>query len=345
MQDQPLAGQVALVSGATRGGGRGCAIALAAAGALVYCTGRSAAGHSGGMDRPETIDETVDLIRAAGGDARALRVDHTIESEVVELARRIGDEAGRLDVLVNSIWGADDMVGWGKPFWEADLSNLGQYMDQTLHSHMLTNRHLVPLMIDADRGLIVEMIDGHLAGYRGNILYDFVKAGLARLAYGMAMELTRTGVTALSLAPGFLRSEAVLEHFGVDEANWRDAIVKDEYFAQSESPLLVGRAVVALACDPDVQRRAGMSHFAADLARDYGFTDEDGGVPDFHGLFDANVRTMAQQDHLDPLSEYYLWARYCQIHQDPSRRALAAELLRALDMEHLGSGLGPAAGP
>jgi NAD(P)-dependent dehydrogenase (short-subunit alcohol dehydrogenase family) len=342
-RDKPLDGRVAVVAGATRGAGRGIARALAEAGALVYCTGRSASGHPGGMDRPETIDETVALIEKAGGRALAVRVDHTREEEAASLAARVRSEAGRLDVLVNSIWGADPMVDWAQRFWEVDLSKIHAYLDQTLLSHVITNRHLAPLMVEADRGLIVEVIDGHFAGYRGHILYDLVKASLARLAYGMAVELARTGVTALSMSPGFLRSEAVLEHFGVREDNWPDAIAKDPYFAESETPHLVGRAVVALAADSQVRRKAGLIHFASDLAREYGFTDVDGRVPDFPRLFDAKVRELASAPSLDEQGRWLAQARYWQIHQDPARRELALLLAQALGLEGLGPGLAPAA--
>jgi NAD(P)-dependent dehydrogenase (short-subunit alcohol dehydrogenase family) len=342
LEARPLAGQVALVAGATRGAGRGIARALAGAGALVYCTGRSAAGHPKGMDRPETIAQTVALIESAGGRAVAVRVDHTREDEVARLAERVRSESGRLDVLVNSIWGADPMLDWSQRFWQLDLAGVRAYVDQTVISHLLTCRHLAPLMVEADRGLIVEVIDGHFAGYRGHVLYDLAKASLARLAYGMAMELARTGVTALSVSPGFLRSEAVLEYFGVEEANWRDAISKDPYFAESESPWLVGRAVVALAADPAVRRKAALIHFASDLAREYVFTDVDGRVPDFPRLFDDRVRALASGP-LDDQGRFLAWARYCQIHQDPARRELALALARALGLEDVGPGLGPAA--
>jgi len=338
---RPLAGQVALVAGATRGAGRGTAMALADAGAFVYCTGRSAAGHAKGLDRPETIDETVNLIERAGGQAKAVRVDHTVEAEVASLAEHIQSESGQLDVLVNSIWGADSMVGWGQSFWEIDLTAVQKYLDQTLVSHIITNRYFGPMMVNAGRGLIIEMIDGHFAGYRGNILYDLVKGALARLAYGMAMELAQTGITALSLSPGFLRSEAVLEHFGVQEENWRDAIAKDLYFAESESPLLVGRGVVALAADAKVKQKAGLMCFASDLAREYGFTDVDGSVPDFPRLFDAKVQEIASTSPLDEEGRFYVWSRYCQIHQDPSRRDLAQTLAQALELEGVGPGLAP----
>jgi NAD(P)-dependent dehydrogenase (short-subunit alcohol dehydrogenase family) len=294
------------------------------------------------MDRPETVDETADLIRQAGGEALAVRVDHTNEDEVEALAARIRGEAGRLDVLVNSVWGGDSMIDWSKQFWEIDLSGLRSYVDQTLVSHIITSRRLAPLMVEAGRGVIVEVIDGHLAGYRGHILYDLTKAALARLAYGMAMELAETGVTALSVSPGFLRSEAVLGHFGVTEGNWRDGIEKDPYFAESETPALVGRAVAALAADPQVKRKAGLIHFAADLAREYGFTDVDGRRPNFPAMFDANVQALASNSPLDEHGRFLVLARYWQIHQDPARRDLAVLLAGALGLEGLGPGLGPA---
>lgn len=345
MNLKPLAGKVALVAGATRGAGRGIARALGEAGALVYCTGRSASGKAGGLARPETIDETAALIERQGGRAVAVRVDHTREEEVAKLAARIQSDAGRVDVLVNSIWGADSMIDWSKRFWEVDLANIRAYLDQTLISHVITCRHIAPLMIESDRGLIVEVIDGHFAGYRGQILYDLVKASLKRLAYGMAMELAPSGVTALSLSPGFLRSEEVLDHFGVREDNWRDAVAKDPYFAESETPLLVGRAVAALAADPHVRLKAGLSFFASDLAREYGFTDVDGRVPDFPRLFDDSVEKLASTPPLDDEGRFLVWTRYCQIHRDPSRRDLAKRLADALGLDGLGPGLAPAAAP
>jgi NAD(P)-dependent dehydrogenase (short-subunit alcohol dehydrogenase family) len=336
-----LRGRVALVAGATRGAGRGIARALGEAGARVYCTGRSAGGQTG-LGRPETLEETAHLIRAAGGEAWALRVDHTREAEVAALAERVRQEAGRLDILVNSIWGGDAMVDWGRRFWEADLANVRTYLDQTLVSHLITNRHLAPLMAEAQQGLIVEVIDGHFDGYRGHILYDLVKAALARLAYGMAMELVGTGVTALAVSPGFLRSEAVLDHFGVTEATWREAIDKDPYFAESETPMLTGRAVAALAADPDVRRKAGGVFFASDLAREYGFTDVDGRAPDFPRMFDARMTEAARTAKPSDEDRFLMWSRYGQIHRDPHRGALAWALSDALGLEGVGPALAPA---
>ena len=342
--DVRLEGQVAVVAGATRGAGRGIARALGEAGAFVVCTGRSTAASPSGMDRPERLEETVALIEQAGGRAVALRVDHTQAEEVADLAARVRRDHGRLDVLVNSVWGADPWVDWGKRFWEIDTSRLREYVDQTILSHVLTNRHCAPLMVEADRGLIVEVIDGHFAGYRGHVLYDHTKAGLARLAYGMAAELARTGITALALSPGFLRSEAVLGHFGVTEETWRDAVAKDPYFEASETPQLSGRAVVALAADPQVKRRAGQVHFASDLARDYGFTDVDGRVPDFPRLLDGNLAAqVANPAPLDDYTRFLAWTRYWQVHQDPSRHELATALAAKLGLQGLGPGLAPVA--
>lgn len=330
------------MAGATRGAGRGTARALGAAGAFVYCTGRSAIGHPQGMGRQETIDETVDLVRRDGGDAVALRVDHTREAEVERLASMVRERHGRLDILVNSVWGGDPLIDWSKRFWEIDTANLEAVASQTLFSHIRTNRHLTPLLIEADHGLLVEMIDGHFEGYRGHVIYDLVKAALARLAYGMALELVPTRVTALSLSPGFLRSEAVLDHFGVNECNWRDAIAKDPYFAESESPRLSGRAIVALATDPNVKKKAGLVTFASDLAREYGFTDVDGRVPDFPRALDASLMQLATQPELSPDRSSLAWIRYCQIHRDPSRHELVAALAKMLRLPDLGPALGPA---
>ncbi len=199
--DKPLAGQVALVAGATRAAGRGIARELASAGAKVYCTGRSTRGNPATPGRPETIEETAELILAAGGAAVAVRVDHTVEAQVEALALRVRNDEGRLDILVNDIWGGDDIVDWEAKFWTQDMSAVRTLAERSLLSHWITARYLAPMMVDANRGLIVEVSDGHLSGYRGNMLYDFIKASLNRFAYGMAWDLAATRVTALAVSP------------------------------------------------------------------------------------------------------------------------------------------------
>jgi hypothetical protein len=216
-------------------------------------------------------------------------------------------------------------------------------MDQAVLSHVITSRHLAPMMVEADRGLIVEVMDGRHQGYRGHLSYDLAKASVVRLAYGMAMELAEGGVTALAITPGFLRSEAVLEHFGVTEETWRDAVAKDEYFAESESPCFVGRAVAALAADPHVKRKAGLALYAGDLAEEYGFTDVDGRTPHFHRLFERRVREIAAAPGpLDDMSRFFVWTRYCQIHRDRAYRDEAQALAARLGLDDAGPGVGPA---
>ena len=251
-----LQGKVALVAGATRGAGRGIARALGEAGATVYCTGRSSrAGPAGPADpgdpkRPETIEETAELVTAAGGSGVAVRVDHTEEAAVERLFERVRADHGRLDVLVNDIWGGDALTEWGKPFWELDVQTGFKMMERAIHTHVVTSRHGVPLMLDGRGGLVVEVTDGAFHGYRGQLFYDLCKLSVIRLAYAMSVELAETSVTAVAVTPGFLRSEAVLDHFGVSEENWRDAVAQDRHFALSETPLLVGRVIAALAADP-----------------------------------------------------------------------------------------------
>jgi NAD(P)-dependent dehydrogenase (short-subunit alcohol dehydrogenase family) len=278
---KPLDGQVALVAGATRGAGRGIARALGEAGATVYCTGRSTPGNPSAYRRPETIDETADLIARAGGTAIAVRVDHTIESEVAALISRIDREHGRLDVLANCVAGEDPMMRqWGS-FWKADLTNGEAVFRQAILSHIITAKHAAPLMIRAGRGLIVEVTEGDTLSAGGNPLTQTVKLALKGLALNMAAELHGHGVAAVSIVPGFLRSESMLAHFGVTEATWRDGGKKDPNFLASETPLFVGRAVAALAADPSVLERNGQLVSSWELAHAYGFTDADGTRPDW----------------------------------------------------------------
>ena len=280
----PLHGQVALVAGATRGAGRGIARALGEAGATVYCSGRSVPGRPSPYRRPETINDTADSINAAGGTAVAVRVDHTNESQVRALVERIEGEHGRLDVLVNSVAGEDPLMGqWGS-FWKVNLKDSDTILRQALVSHVITAKHAAPLMIRRRRGLIVEVTENDVLGAGGNPLSQIVKLALKGLALNMAAELREHGVAAVAVTPGFLRSETMLERFGVTEANWRDGGKKDKNFLESESPLYVGRAVAALAQDPKILTRTGHLFSSWELAHDYGFVDVDGRRPDWGSL-------------------------------------------------------------
>jgi len=278
---RPLAGQIAVVAGATRGAGRGIARGLGEAGAIVYCTGRSIRGNLSPYGRPETIDETTEIIKTDGGTAIAVRVDHALESEVERFFDRIDHEHGRLDVLVNSIAGEEPMMAQWSSFWKTNLKNGEAILRQALLSHIITAKHAVPLMIRRRRGLIIEVTEGDILMAGGNPLTQSVKLALKGLAFNMAAELKPHGVTAIAITPGFLRSEAMLERMGVTEANWRDAGKKDKNFLESESPLFVGRAVAALAQDRDVLERSGQLYGSWELRREYGFTDADGRRPDW----------------------------------------------------------------
>jgi NAD(P)-dependent dehydrogenase (short-subunit alcohol dehydrogenase family) len=282
---QPLAGKVALVAGATRGAGRGIAIALGEAGATVYCTGRTTRARPSAAGRPETIEETAELVDAAGGRGVAVAVDHLQPEQVAALVARIDAEQGRLDVLVNDIWGGESLIQWNTPIWEHDLDGGLRMLRLAVETHLVTSHHALPLLIRRPGGLVVEMTDGTRAynadRYRLSAFYDLAKTSSIRLAFSQGHELAPHGCTAVALTPGWLRSEEMLEHFGVTEANWRDAAAIQPHFAAiSESPRFVGRAVAALAADPDVARLNGGSFSSGGLAREYGFTDVDGSAPD-----------------------------------------------------------------
>lgn len=275
-----MKGKIALVAGATRGAGRGIAVALGEAGATVYCTGRSSReGRPHTRGRPETIEETAELVTAAGGIGIAVRVDHTRPPDVKKLVAHIKRRHKGLDILVNDVWGGDALTEFGKTFWTANLDKGLQMLKQAIHSHIITSRYAVPLMLGRRGGIIFEITDGDAFYYRGNIFYDLVKISVIRLAFAMARELRKRDIVSVALTPGFLRSEAVLDYFGVSEANWREGGKKDPNFLASESPRYVGRALVALATDPKVKKKSGRVFSSWAMAREYGFTDLDGTRP------------------------------------------------------------------
>lgn len=272
---KPLAEKIAVVAGATRGAGRGIATALGEAGATVYCTGRSIPGRPGMKNRPETIQETADIVTARGGRGIAVRVDHTVPAEVASLFERVGE----FDILINDIWGGDDLVEWGKKLWETKLEDGLTLIDRAIKTHIITSYYGLPRMRAG--GLVVEITDGDAYFYRGHFFYDIVKTTVIRMAFALSQELKERGITALAVTPGFLRSEWMLDHFGVSESNWRDAAEKVAPFIASETPLFVGRAVAALAADPNVRVRNGRVFASWDLAEEYGVTDADGTRPHF----------------------------------------------------------------
>jgi NAD(P)-dependent dehydrogenase (short-subunit alcohol dehydrogenase family) len=280
----PLTGKVALVSGATRGAGRGIAVALGEAGATVYATGRSTRERRSEVDRPETIEETAELVTAAGGEGIAVAVDHLDSDQVRALIERIDAGHGRLDVLVNDIWGAEHLFEWDTPIWQHDLDNGLRLLRLAIDTHLITNHYALPLLVRRPGGLVVEVTDGTVAynaeNYRINAFYDMAKTSVTRLGWALGHEVAPHGCAAVALTPGWLRSEAMLEHFGVAEANWRDATERIPHFCISESPRYVGRAVAAVATDPDVARWNRQSLSSGQLAQVYGFTDLDGTRPD-----------------------------------------------------------------
>jgi NAD(P)-dependent dehydrogenase (short-subunit alcohol dehydrogenase family) len=287
-QIKPLSGQVALVAGATRGAGRAIAVELARSGAYVYATGRSSrvTGRSE-IDRPETIEDTGDLMKAAGGEGQARRVDHLDPDQVADLITRIKDERGRLDLLVNDIFGGDRYMEWDKKLWEHDLAGGLRMLRMGIDTHLITAAKAIPLMLSGPNqtSLIIEMTDGtseYNRNFRQSVgfYYDLVKATVERITLGLTAELTDTAGTALAITPGWLRSEAMLEGFAVTEANWRDATEGEPHFGISESPTFVARGVAALAADPAFARFAGQVLTSHQLAMTYGVTDTDGSQPD-----------------------------------------------------------------
>jgi NAD(P)-dependent dehydrogenase (short-subunit alcohol dehydrogenase family) len=279
-----LTGKVALVAGATRGAGRGIAVELGAAGATVYVTGRSTREKRSEIDRAETIEETADRVTAAGGVGIAVPTDHLEREQVRALVERIDREQGRLDVLVNDIWGGEQLFSWDAKLWEHDLDKGMRILRLAIDTHIITSHFALPLLLRNKGGLVVEMTDGtadyNADHYRVSFFYDLAKASVLRIGWAQAQEIGPLGATAVTLTPGWLRSEMMLEVFGVREDNWRDALKDQPHFAISETPAFVGRAVAALAADPDVARWNGTSLSSGQLAGEYGFTDVDGSRPD-----------------------------------------------------------------
>lgn len=323
---KPLSNTVAVVAGATRGAGRGIAMSLGAAGATVYCTGRSTRDQGATPGRPETIEETAELVTAAGGRGIPVRVDHTIEADVVKLFDLVREESGRLDILVNDVWGGDEVTEWGTPFWETDLAKGRRIVDTGVWAHILTARHALPMMVERNSGLVIEVTDGDFLGYRGPFFYDLAKATGIRLAYAFATELRGTGVTALALTPGFLRSEAMLERFGVTEENWQEGAKADPHFIESETPAFIGRAVVALATDPKVAGKAGGVYASWTLAREYGFVDIDGRRPDWGAYFGKLTEDIAARGPQTDDERFLLKMRSYQLDFDPAIREEARRL-------------------
>lgn len=281
---KPLNGKVALVAGATRGAGRGIAIELGAAGATVYVTGRTTRTQRSEYNRPETIEETAELVNHAGGHGIAVQVDHLDADQVQALIARIEKEQGRLDILVNDVWGAEHLAQWDVPVWEHSLERGFRLLRLAIDTHIITSHFALPLLIRNKNGLVIEITDGtaeyNNKNYRISLFYDLAKTSVIRMAQSLAHELSPHQCTAVALTPGWMRSEIMLDHFGVKEENWRDAVVKEPHFIISESPRYIGRAVAALAGDPEVARWNGHSVSSGKLAQEYGFYDLDGSQPD-----------------------------------------------------------------
>jgi len=285
-----LKGKVALVAGSTRGAGRGIAVELGAAGATVYVTGRTTRKQPSEYQRPETIEETAELVNRAGGKGIPVQVDHLDPLQVRALTDRIEKEQGRLDVLVNDIWGGEHLIQWNVPVWEHSLEKGFRMLRLAIDTHIITSHFALPLLIRSGKGLVVEMTDGTAAyndrNYRLSLFYDLAKSSVTRIAKSLAHELQPHGCAAVAVTPGWMRSEIMLEHYGVREENWRDALEKEPHFIISETPRFVGRAIASLAGDPEVARWNGRSMSSGELAKIYGFNDLDGSRPDAWRYFE-----------------------------------------------------------
>jgi NAD(P)-dependent dehydrogenase (short-subunit alcohol dehydrogenase family) len=284
MGNPALKHKVALVAGGTRGAGRGIAAELGASGAIVYVTGRSTRAQRSEYNRPETIEETAELVNEAGGYGIPVQVDHLDPVQVQSLVARIEDEQGRLDVLVNDIWGGELLTEWHVPVWQHSLEKGLRMLRLAIDTHIITSHFALPLLIKKPSGLVVEITDGtaeyNRTNYRLSLFYDLAKTSVIRMAWALAQELQPHQCTAVVLTPGWMRSEMMLEHYGVSEANWRNATEKEPHFIITETPRYVGRAVAHLAGDCNVARWNGQSLSSGQLAKVYGFTDLDGSQPD-----------------------------------------------------------------
>jgi NAD(P)-dependent dehydrogenase (short-subunit alcohol dehydrogenase family) len=291
----PLTGRVALVAGATRGCGRAIATELGALGATVYGSGRSTRAGRSPMDRPETIEDTAELVTAAGGEGIAVRCDHTDADDVRSLVERIRNDHARLDILVNDVWGGDPFVQWGKAAWEHPLDAMLGVLRNGVETHLITSHFAIPLMIEGTGGLLVEVGDGKYdVPYRANLPYDLVKTAVVRMGQALAHELKPHGITALTVTPGYLRSESMLDHFGVTEQTWREAAERVPYFSHSETPHLLGRGIAALAADADRDRFSGQCLGSWNLMRHYDLVDADGTRPDWGAVdLEARLETLA----------------------------------------------------
>ncbi|WP_285500403.1 SDR family oxidoreductase [Actinokineospora sp. NBRC 105648] len=285
-----MAGKAAVVTGATRGCGRGIAVELGAAGATVYVTGRTTRASASPMKRPETIEDTAELVDAAGGKGIPVRCDFTVVSDVDALRDRIAADHGHIDVLVDDVWGGDPFVEFGTPLWESDLDKGLGVVHNGLDTHIIALHRLLPLVVKQRGGLVIEVTDGDNDHYWGvGIPYYLVKAGVRAIGRVLGEDLKAHGATGLSVTPGFLRSEMMLEVFGVTEENWREGVAKDPNYIMAETPRYLGRAIAALAADPAVSRFAGKTMASWTLMREYGFTDVDGSQPDWGRWFDDVV--------------------------------------------------------
>jgi NAD(P)-dependent dehydrogenase (short-subunit alcohol dehydrogenase family) len=287
-----LTGRIAVVAGATRGAGRGIATALGERGATVYCTGRTTRTSRSPLGRPETIEETAERVTAAGGEGIAIQVDHADPAQVAALAERVRAEHGGADVVVDDIWGGEKLIEFGAKPWEIDLEKARRMLDGGIWTHVVNIRHLSGLLQGRERALWVEVTDGDAFGYRGMLVYDLAKMAAIRLAFGLGREFaaaSRGGglrqATAIAITPGFLRSEEMLDGFGVTEANWRDAVAKVPDFVASETPLFVGRCVAAIAAEPDLAKRNGRVFSSWDVGREHDLTDADGSRPHWGDYF------------------------------------------------------------